>query len=216
MDEIQTSNLIERASTVLQAYESAVSRLKFMGQQQQDLQRQLEKVVCDHALAVSELCLDQRAADVVKVLIDRTAEGGVRQLEELVTYGLRTIFTDDAYALKIEIGQRGNQKELDLFIVDGKGVKTPMDSCGGGLQVIVSLIIRIYIMLRLKLLRLVIIDEGLDRLSGGYSEGLFEFLRSVVDSWGFTFLVVSHRPEYRELVDRVYDVEHGKVKLLTA
>jgi ABC-type lipoprotein export system ATPase subunit len=63
-----------------------------------------------------------------------------------------------------------------------------------------------------KLAKVIVLDEFLDRVSALYAEGIMEFLRGVNEQLGVGIVFVSHRPEYREYVHKVISVRAGSVE----
>ena len=207
------SPIIGRADAVLAAFKTASDRLGFMAQQLTELGVLRKGYETEHSQKVDLVALDQKSIEVVKVLIDRVAGKGTEKLQQLVTHGLQTVFTDERYAFEIEISERGNQKEVDLFIRNAAGIRTPLNRSGGGPRVMVSLIVAIYMVVRLKLARVMVLDEVLDKVSSKYADGLFEFLHETVEQLKFDYLVISHRPEYFELADQLLTMKHGALEV---
>lgn len=204
--------MLEAVNAVAAQFKTKQDQRVFLDQQIASLTAERQQYEAEHRQRVTELVLDQKSVEVVKRLIDRVAQTGTDKLAELVTHGLQTVFTDDTYSLVIETSERGNQKEVELFILDSRGVKTRLERCGGGPRVIVSLIVQIYMLVRLGLARVIVLDEVLDRVSSNYAEGLMELLRESVEQLGFKYLIVSHRPEYVDFADQVLWVQQGKVE----
>lgn len=93
-------------------------------------------------------------------------------------------------------------------------LSVPLRSCGGGIQVVVSIILRSYFIMAFDQRRFLVLDESLTNLSEEYVEGLFAFLRLLNTELGFRVLFVSHDPRFLPYADRVYRVAEGNMTLV--
>lgn len=126
------------------------------------------------------------------------------KVEDLVSAGLQTIFGGD-YRFRIESKTLRGQAAMDFTITKGLIERDPMDSHGGGLVNIVSLVLRLVIVaLTPGMGRTVVLDEPFAQVSQGYIEAVGDFCRQLVDSTGIQLLIVSHEPEIAERADQAY------------
>lgn len=158
--------------------------------------------------------VDKKSIEVVKFISDRMTQSGFSVLQDTVTNGLQAIFTDDSYSFEMETSERGSSKVVRFYIRDSNGGRTPIDSCGGGIQVMVSFILRVYMIVKLKLKRFIVLDEAFTQVSAQYTEGLMDFLTSLTEDLDFKFLWISHSPQYIASATRVYEMTKGKVRLI--
>lgn len=176
-----------------------------------------EKLKNQHKVDLKRYELNRNAVEVVKKLIEMLSAKGIGKLESLLTYGLNTIFADREYTISIDVKERGDIKTAEIWIVEtlenGMQRKCKLkDSIGGGVQVIVSLIMRVYFILVLGLRRIVFMDETFTEVADEYLPGLFEFIRNTIDELDFNFLLITHDNRFSEYVDRHYRVTKGVPK----
>ncbi len=155
--------------------------------------------------------LDKKSIEVVKVITEHLSSSGIRHIQGMVSRGLQVIFTDDRYEFEMEVMERGTSKTVEFHIVDSRGNRTPLDKCGGGLIVMSSFLLRVYLIIKLKLMRFIVLDEAFIQVSAEYTEGLMSFLHTLVDEADFRFLWASHSQNYIDGADHIFKIEHGKV-----
>ena len=153
--------------------------------------------------------LDKKAVEVVKLITEHLSANGIQRIQDMVTRGLQAIFTDDSYQFKIEVMERGTSKTVEFFVVDSKGNKSPLDKCGGGIIVMSSFLLRVFLVIKLKLLRLIVLDEAFIQVSAEYTEGLMAFMHTLVDEAQFRFLWVTHSQNYIDGADHIFKINHG-------
>lgn len=160
--------------------------------------------------AVEEIGRDNDLTVKARVLLEKYSEDEQVQLTEKVTMlvgrGLQTIFGAD-YKFRIEMKVLRKQAAME-FLIESDGFtegREPMDSHGGGLVNVISLVLRLTIVaLTPGLSRTVVLDEPFAQLSQGYIEGMSSFIRELVDATGIQLIIVSHEPEIADVADSRY------------
>ena len=126
------------------------------------------------------------------------------KVEALVTAGLQTIFGSDYY-FSIEVKTLRGQAAMEFTVRKRQLIRDPLDSHGGGLVNIVSMVLRLVIVaLTPGLSRVVVLDEPFAQLSQSYVEGVSLFIRELVDTTGIQLLIVSHEAEIAAVADKAY------------
>jgi len=163
-------------------------------------------------------CL-KRSQVVLQKVISIKKESSILKIEQLVSYGLQTVFSDPSYEFKIEEKVRKNQVSFDFRVFSDsfnsqEGLNI-MDSRGGGIVNIVSFLLRvvIYVLLDRKAERFMVFDEPFNNLSEAYHENLVTFLKTLSAKMNFQFVIVTHQRSTIEMADKVY--EFKKVDLST-
>lgn len=162
----------------------------------------------------SQIELDAKVIEVLKKVIEAVSYEGLTYLKDLVTRGLQVVFTDDVYALDIEISDRGSNKTVEFFIEDSRGVRSELSDCGSGIQSVTSFIFQVYFILKLGLPRILFLDEAFSRLSVSYTEGLMEFMGALKKELGFKILWSTHGQNIisSPVIDKIYEVSKGEIK----
>lgn len=172
-----------------------------------------EKKTVELKALAAQVEMDMKVIEIFKKVIEAVSMEGLKYVKDLVTRGLQTVFTDDIYVLDIEISDRGANKTVELFIEDSRGVRSEIANCGGGIQSVVSFIFQVYFILKMKLPRLLFLDEAFARLSSQYAEGMFEFILALKKELNFKVLWITHSTYFADKnVDKVYHINRGKVK----
>jgi len=208
--------ILSKASQLEDLFVSCQAKLQSTRETINGTDISLGNVKKQHADKIVQLEYTEKAIEVTKLLIGELSEKSIRKLQELLTYGMQTIFDDKNYSIEIEIADRGDLKTAEFFLVESVGNNIHKcklrDSVGGGVQVVVSFILRIYFMLSLGLRRFLILDESLSQLSEAYVEGLFKFIRQCNADLGFNILWITHDVRYISYADSIYRMTNGNLK----
>ena len=160
---------------------------------------QLREKISDHV----------QAASVLSALAESRQTDIYQTIEDIVTQGLRTIFSEDL-SFHINAGTRGKVNTADFIIRStlgsGNVVETSvMDARGGGLASVVGFLLRVVILLLSKTPGTIIfLDETFGMVSAGYESRLAEFLRELVDKTKIQIVLVTHSSGFSEVADKKY------------
>jgi hypothetical protein len=154
----------------------------------------------------------QKILELYRVLMDRLVLDQVRVIESVVTEGLQTIFWDQDLSFRAELGTKYNKVSVDFFLCQGDPDKggfkgDPLSSFGGGATSLISVVLRILILLRLKKHKLLLLDETIGAPSDEYIEPIGSFLKTLSESTQLPILMVTHKPEYSEYSSAAYQGE---------
>lgn len=159
--------------------------------------------------------IQSEAVEVLKELVDEMSKEHIEQVEDMLTYGLQTIFYDKNYTVKIKIEEKNNYKSADMFLIKKEGdkiIKTNFDDgLGGGVRVVTGFMLQVFYIQYFDLNRIIFLDEAFSELSEKYVEGLIEFIRKISDNKGFKIVLISHNNRVIPYADKVYRVESGEV-----
>ncbi len=179
------------------------------------LQTTRDSLVRDHKTATDEvesLSLDlerlTKTGELLRALMDKLVMDQVTAIESVVTDGLKTIFFDQDLSFKAEVGQSRGKIAIDLLIRRMRGdieiVGPPLESTGGGISSIASLILRLLSLMRLKKYPLLLLDETLSSVSADYVELTGQFLSKLCQTTGIPTLLVTHNPAFLEHANVAY------------
>jgi DNA repair exonuclease SbcCD ATPase subunit len=158
--------------------------------------------------------------ETLRELLDKFSAESIGMLKELLNKGIKSIFHDREYEVKIEISDTKNKK-LKLLLVehtDEGTLEVEFSSSalllnGGGVLVVVSFIFQIFLIVMYGKRRLILIDEGFTNISSTYVEAFFKFLKYLHTDMGFTFMMVNHDQRFMPYFDKTYEVSMGKITL---
>lgn len=154
--------------------------------------------------------LHERAAHVLTSIGEQRQDAAQKQIEALVTQGLKTIFSEDL-SFHLVPGVRAKAPVVDFVIrstlKDGTVVDTDvMDARGGGLAAVVGFLLRLVILLLSKDSgeTVLFMDETFAHVSAEYEPRLAEFLRELVDKTGVQIILVTHSDAFLDAADVTY------------
>jgi hypothetical protein len=176
-----------------------------------DQERILFSLKEKHRLLISNISLDTKSSVAIQQIFDKVSDSGFKFLESLINQGLAVVYPAQPMTCFIKMGNRGKEKSVEFWLSDGQG-ENLLTECGGGVQTVVSLILRIYYIVKNSLRRIVFLDESFGAIYGGQIELFMSFLKSLVDSLGFEFLWVTQNNDIIEYGDTAYEMFHGKLE----
>ena len=147
---------------------------------------------------------------LLRHFIDREVTLGVEAVQSLQTEGLQAVFDDQDIRAKAEVEVSRGKVSVNLVTVqtrsDGEIEGEGMDSFGGALVTLQSVLLRIIIIVRRGLRPLLVMDESLPAIEGGYLLNMGKFLSVLCAKLGVDILVVTHNPLLVETADRAYRI----------
>lgn len=157
----------------------------------------------------------EKVSNLFKHLLDILLEKKKKDIEQLVTYGLKTVIDDQDLKFHIDIEPKYNSiyttfRTEQVGIMDGDVI----DNFGGGIVNIESFLLRIITLFQTKLSPYLILDESFANLSEDYVENCSKLLKSLCEQLGLTILLVTHQPVMLSHADKVYKASSKDNKLL--
>jgi hypothetical protein len=148
---------------------------------------------------------------LLRTLIDREVEAGVKAVEALQTEGLRAVFDDQDLSVKANVDIQRGKVSVDLLTVqkheDGSITEgSPVDAFGGSVLTVQSILLRIIVMMRRDLRRFILLDETLPAFDSNYISNMGAFLSELCKRLGIDILMVTHNPVLFESADRSYRI----------
>jgi hypothetical protein len=191
------------SSNPVHAFEGLESSLKALKSKADRLQITRDQVRSDllsKKKEVSDLTSRQevliKVLELYRLLMDKMVSGQVKAIESLVSEGLKSIFYDQDLSFGLELGQKSNKISAEPYLKNGSIVGDPLDSFGGGPASVVSLILRVMVLLRLKRNKMLFLDETLAAVSDEYIEMTGKFLRKLSESSSLPIIMVTHKQSY--------------------
>jgi DNA repair exonuclease SbcCD ATPase subunit len=168
------------------------------------------------ALEAREATLNE-AIGVLNSYADASQERLQRQIEALVSHGLRLIFDDQDMTFALRSNFRGKLAVTDFVIrstLDGQEIETSvLDARGGGVAAVVGFILRVVLLLlRSDADRILFLDESFAQVSADYEPKVAEFLRELCDRTGIRIVLVAHSDAFNDVADVAYRfrLENGR------
>lgn len=146
-------------------------------------------------------------AALTTLLADVSAES-LGAIEQTITYGLRTVFTDRDLSFKLLVTQTRGAQAVEPVLVSGKVQAPILEAFGGGPGQLVAFLLRLIVCHRTGLYPLLLMDETLNMVSQEYAANLSQLLRELSEKLGFTMVMVAHtsRTELASGASRAYEI----------
>lgn len=180
-------------------------------------EQELEELIDKRDKLKNNISVQEKSIEVMKDIIDKMSEGHRKKLENVVNQGLKTIFYDENYSIKIKVEEKRNRNTAEFRLLekrDGYILETELEEAsGGGVRVVLGFILQVFYIMHFNLNRILFLDESFSQLSDKYIKGLIEFINQLSEKRGFKFVLISHDPRINPYADRVYRVRKGKVHL---
>lgn len=156
-----------------------------------------------------------RVADLFRLLIDREVMDNAKTAQELLTEGLQAVFDDLDLSVRAEVEVQRGKVSVDLVTIqkhsDGSYSEgTSLDSYGGSVSTVQSVLLRIVVLTRRGLRPLLLLDESLAAVAEHYVPRVGKFLSVLADRLGIDILAVSHNPVMVEVSDIAYRIHNSE------
>lgn len=202
-----------------EAFESEITNLLIKYRGIQSSINSTQKSIDELSLKVDDLRYDQNVLKMCKPIIDdlinKFSDSLLKKLESLLTVGLKQIFFDRNYSIKIRVIEKRNVKCVELLLDDDGNLIPVKDSnIAGGILVVIASIIQIFYIINLpNVSNYMFLDEQFSQLSKMYIPKFMEFLHDLCNDTGLSIVLITHDPKFMEYSDRTYFVEKGKFTL---
>lgn len=164
-----------------------------------------------HEEVVQLAALDTQSNELVKFIFDKVSTQGFEFLEKnLVNQSLAAVWEDEHYELKLKTGSRGSERTVEFHFNNGE-VEDLLTNNGRGVKGIIAFIFRIYFILKYGLRRVVFLDESMSELHETALHNFLDYLRLIIDTYGFKILWVSHDRELGEFATHHYEISKGRL-----
>jgi len=141
-----------------------------------------------------------KVGELLRLLLDKLVVDQVRNIEQVVTKGLKSIFFDQNLSFVAEVGTSRNKVSIDLLVKkehNGIEIVGPsLETSGGGISSIAALTLRLLALLRLKKFPFLLLDETLSAVSDEYVDQTGQFLGKLAATTGIPILLVTHKQSF--------------------
>lgn len=188
----------------LTIYESVSNRIKFLQgvfKDKTDQKNDAEELVTK--LREEKDILD-KVEKVIKFLMDKLVQKDLTKLDALITYGLKTVYSDRDLIFKSEIMERGKKMWIDLqTIYNGQKIDQRSKS---SVHVIESFLLRLLCIIKLKRARLLLHDETFSAVDPGYIENLSLLILQLCKKLDLDVFLVTHNVGFIDYATHSYRI----------
>lgn len=192
---------------------------------QADQAKALRKAAKDeherHRKEVRHLTAEVEVLDLTATLLRKLMDVEVNEakeiVEQLLTEGLQTVFSDQDLKIKAEVEEKRGKVYLSLVTVethaDGKvteGVSS--ESNGGAVTTVQSVLMRIITTMQRGLRPVLMLDESLPAFDSHYVTDMMRFLSTLCKRLGFDIILVTQNTSLPEHANAAYSLRKSKGK----
>lgn len=203
MEDDRTDELESRLDALESTANDLESRRDYLSERRDKLSGEIDD------LEVESEVLD-KVAELFKFLIDRLVYEYAASFSEVTTEGLGAIFTDQDLSFDVDVDQKWGRVSLDFITRDGTVEGDALESFGGGVTSVESLLLRILVVLKSGLARYLFLDESLASLADVYVPQCGEFLRGLCEDLDVNVLLITHNRKFLEWSDHAYEARRGE------
>jgi DNA repair exonuclease SbcCD ATPase subunit len=156
--------------------------------------------------------LNADALDILRAYAELQEKVVRERVETIVTEGLQAVFERDDIEFAFEFALKRGQMTATPIIRTRSGkdvVETEAtDARGGGVLDVAAFLLRcvMLVLIRPQPARVLILDETFKHLSRNHLPNAGELVKRMSDRLGIQIILVSHKDEFAEVADRVFDV----------
>ena len=158
--------------------------------------------------------LQEEGLNLLKNLIQTMATEHINEVADFINEGLKTIFYDKEYKIEIEIEDKRNLKQANLYLIERNGediLKSSLkDSVGGGVLVTIGFLLQVFYIQYHGLSPIIFLDEAFTQLSDKYIIYLKMFIEDLAKRLGFIFVLITHDERLMHNAAKTYEVEGGR------
>lgn len=146
-----------------------------------------------------------------ETMAEEEVQKGVQTYISLIEQGLKAIFPEQTITLQAEISKVRSKVAVKLKtkVVGSDGIEVEaegMDSFGGALTTIQSLLLRVSLLMRSQLRPLLILDESFPAVDNTRVHLLVDYLKVLCEKLGMDILCITHDPAIAESADIGYKI----------
>ena len=168
---------------------------------------------------IDELECEKNTLKLCKPIIDdiisKFSDSLLRKLEELLTIGLKKIFSDRNYSVQIRVVDKRNTKCVELLLNDNGNLIPVKNSCvAGGILVVIAAIIQVFYIINIPTVdNFLFLDEQFSQVSEIYVPQFMDFIKTLCNETGLSIVLITHDNKFMKYGDRIYVADKGNFTL---
>jgi hypothetical protein len=180
------------AITILDRIDALVNKASFVEGKRATVAKNLKDTETNVANLEANIFKLEKVQKVLSALVDKLVKKDLSMIDDLVTYGLKTVFPDRELLFRSEMVSVGDKMQVSFTTVDN-GVEVCEDAFGS-VSVVESLILRIYCMNKMKTGKLLLLDETFSAIDHEYINRVGQLLHELAKSSKLDILLVTFNP----------------------
>lgn len=201
----------EKLESLIIESESKLTELTIMRKENLNSQGNIQDEITRLDLDMATL---EKVSSLFKHLLDSLLDEKKQEIQHLVTYGLKSVFTDQDLKFHINIEPKyGTISTSFKTEMVGVAEGDVLESFGGGIVNVESFLLRIITLFQTKLGPFLFLDETFSNLSDEYVENCSSLLKNLCAKLGLTIFLITHNELMLSSADKVYKASSVKNKL---
>jgi DNA repair exonuclease SbcCD ATPase subunit len=185
-------------------YESVIDRTQFLQGVYQDKLSHKNKLEEEIISLREEKEILEKTEKVIKHLMDKLVQKDLSKMDALISYGLKSVYTDRDIVFNSEIIEYGKKIWIDLqTISNGKKADPQAQS---SVHVLESFLLRLLCILKLNRGRYLLLDETFSAFDPGYIENLSQLIVQLCSKLGMDILLVTHNVGFIDYANHSYRI----------
>lgn len=150
-----------------------------------------------------------KAREILQIVAQEVQSNLEYKVSKLISLGLNSVFEDKYdFSMKFELKRGTTECQLGLIkLGESDEVINPVDTTGGGLNDLLSLLLRLSYWGLNKNRPVMILDEPLKHLSRDYHEIASFTIKQISKELGLQLIVISHSAEMISQADNVIEIK---------
>lgn len=177
---------------LLSKADALVKRAQSMSGYMLGRRQAMQRAECELARIKTDQELLEKARAVLSHLLDTTAGSDLRGMDNLVTYGLKTVYPEKNLEFRSEIVDTGKKVSVEMSTL--RNGKAASKDQSGSITVLESLLIRILAILKMDKARLLIADEPFAAIGQDHINNIGTLLEELSTRLGLDILLFTHNP----------------------
>lgn len=151
-----------------------------------------------------------KSEKVLKHLADKLVKKDLSKMDALITYGLRTVYSDRDIKFKSNIVERGKKIKIELkTIYNGSTLDTQSMS---SVHVIESFLLRLLCIIKMNRAKFLLLDETFSALDSGYIENLGNLIIELCKKLNMDVFLVTHNQGFIDFGENIYKISNSDKK----
>lgn len=155
-----------------------------------------------------KLARQEDARLILQTIAQKTQQNLVYRISDTVELCLNSVFNSN-YKFVLNFIKKRNKTEAEMYLADGDGQYSILDSCGGGISDVVTFALRIVLwnLQRPRSSRVIILDEPFKFLSRDLQKKASLLVKNISNKLEVQFIIVSHQSNIIEYADKIFKVD---------
>lgn len=193
----------ERWASICDRMDAVKKQHEFFQKRKDSLNREIDDLQ-------EEITMLEKVEELFKHLLDENIHQYAESFSEIVTEGLSYVFHDQNLTFQVNVEKKHGGIWVEFETASDEVTGQPIESFGGGVLSVESLILRILVLMEKDLSRYLILDESLGALSEEYIDQMSKFISQMSERFDVDILLVTHNDAFLDHADTVYRARQKK------